>query len=155
LGTRRSITRPAPSRARRASGSPQASSAATRWGPSRLSCWVRRSCSTRGTSTSSTSKSNKRRCRASCPAPPTLEADVGGKQTWFFPDGYLPGDSSHGVASHEAACVLNTGIHEAQLAVTFYFEDGDPVGPVHLKVGAGRTRHIRLDDPAAIAGIEL
>jgi len=84
-----------------------------------------------------------------------LEAHVGGKKTWFVPDGYLPGDSSHGVESHEAACVLNAGSRDAQLAVTFYFEDGDPVGPVHVKVAAGRTRHIRLDDPAAIGGIEL
>ena len=45
---------------------------------------------------------------------------MGGKNTWFVPDGYLPGDSSHGVPSHEAACVLNTGIREAQLAITFY-----------------------------------
>ena len=46
---------------------------------------------------------------------------MGGKNTWFVPDGYLPGDSSHGVPSHEAACVLNTGIREARLAFTFYF----------------------------------
>lgn len=80
---------------------------------------------------------------------------MGGKNTWFVPDGYLPGDSSHGVPSHEAACVLNTGIRKAQLAFTFYFEDTDPVGPVHVQLGAGRTRHIRLDDPTAIGGIEL
>jgi hypothetical protein len=80
---------------------------------------------------------------------------VAGKQRWFVPDGYLPGDSSHGVKSHEAACVLNTSTREAQLGFTFYFEDREPVGPVHVVVGAGRTRHIRLDDPSAIGGVDL
>jgi len=80
---------------------------------------------------------------------------VGGKKTWFVPDGYLPGDSSHGVPSHEAACVLNVGRRDAHLAFTFYFEDRAPVGPVDVVVGAGRTRHVRLDDPAAIGGVEL
>jgi hypothetical protein len=80
---------------------------------------------------------------------------MAGKKAWFVPDGYLPGDSSHDVASHEAACVLNTSTHEAHLAVTFYFEDRDPVGPVQVLVGAGRTRHLRLDDPTAIGGVEL
>jgi hypothetical protein len=80
---------------------------------------------------------------------------VAGKKAWFVPDGYLPGDSSHDVPSHEAACVLNTSTQEARLAFTFYFEDRDPVGPVHVPVGAGRTRHVRLDDPTAIGGVEL
>src|SRR5437016_1485721 len=79
----------------------------------------------------------------------------GGKRHWFVPDAFLPEDSSHGVVSHEAACLLNTGDREAQLRLTFFFEDRDPIGPVELRLGARRTWHLRLDDPDSVAGVEL
>lgn len=79
----------------------------------------------------------------------------GGKRHWFVPDAFLPADSSHGVASHEAACLLNAGDREAQVRFTFFFEDRDPIGPVELTLGARRTWHVRLDDPGAIDGVEL
>jgi hypothetical protein len=78
-----------------------------------------------------------------------------GKLKWFVPDAYLPAESSHGVASHEAACLLNTGVRDATLRFTFFFEDRDPVGPIEITLGARRTRHVRLDDPASIGGLEL
>lgn len=78
-----------------------------------------------------------------------------GKRRWFVPDAYLPAGSSHGVASHECACVLNVGRRAARIRLTFYFEDRDPTDPVEVVVGAGRARHLRLDDPAALGGLEL
>lgn len=77
-----------------------------------------------------------------------------GKRRWYVPDGYLPGDSSHGVVSHEAACLLNTGDRDAELLFTFFFEKQDPIGPVPVKLAARRVLHVRLDDPNAI-GVEL
>ncbi len=77
-----------------------------------------------------------------------------GKQRWYVPDGFLPGDSSHGVVSHEAACLLNAGDRDAELRFTFFFEDRDPIGPVRLKLAARRAWHVRLDDPNAI-GVDL
>lgn len=78
-----------------------------------------------------------------------------GKRRWFVPDGYLPAESSHGVESHEAACILNVSEHDAHVAFTFYFEDREPVGPVELTVGACRAWHVRLDDSAVLGGVEL
>jgi hypothetical protein len=78
-----------------------------------------------------------------------------GKLRWFVPDGYLPAKSSHGVESHEAACVLNATDDDAHVSLTFYFEDREPLGPVELTVGALRTRHVRLDDPQVLGGVEL
>jgi hypothetical protein len=78
-----------------------------------------------------------------------------GKLTWFVPDAYLPAESSHGVPSHEAACLLNTGAEDAAVRFTFYFEDREPIGPVEVVLGGRRTRHVRLDDPASIGGVEL
>jgi len=80
---------------------------------------------------------------------------VPGKKHWFVPDGYLPPESSHGVPSHEAACLLNVGDRDARVRFTFYFEDRDPLGPSELILEARRTRHVRLDDASAIGGIEL
>jgi hypothetical protein len=77
-----------------------------------------------------------------------------GRQRWYVPDAYLPGDSSHGVESHESACLLNTGGTDARVRLTFYFEDRDPVGPVEVPLGARRTRHVRLTD-APTLGVEL
>lgn len=79
----------------------------------------------------------------------------GGKLRWFVPDGYLPAESSHGVQSHEAACLLNVSDEDAHVAFTFYFEDLDPIGSVELTVAARRTWHVRLDDSATLGGIEL
>jgi hypothetical protein len=79
---------------------------------------------------------------------------AGGKHTWFVPDGFLPSES-HGAPSHESACLLNVGDRDARVRFTFFFEDRDPVGPVELELGAGRTRHVRLDDPEALGGVEL
>jgi hypothetical protein len=77
-----------------------------------------------------------------------------GKRRWFVPDAFLPAESSHGVVSHEAACLLNVGEQEANIRFTFFFEDREPLGPVELRLGARRARHVRLDDASSL-GIEL
>jgi hypothetical protein len=84
-----------------------------------------------------------------------MNGNAGGRHRWYVPDAYLPGDSSHGVESHESACLLNVGSHPAAVRLTFFFEDREPAGPVEIAVEAQRTRHIRLTDPAALAGVEL
>ena len=84
-----------------------------------------------------------------------MNDETGGRRHWFVPDAYLPADSSHGVESHESACVLNTGSQPAVVSLTFYFEDRDPVGPVEVTVGSRRTRHIRLTDAGQLSGVEL
>jgi hypothetical protein len=78
-----------------------------------------------------------------------------GKRKWFVPDGFLPATSSGDALSHEAACLLNVADADTKVRLTFYFEDDEPVGPVELVLGARRTRHVRLDDPSAIGGVEL
>ena len=77
-----------------------------------------------------------------------------GKHRWFVPDAYLPAESSHGLESHEAACLLNVSDEDARVAFTFYFEDREPIGDVVLSLGARRTRHVRLDRADEL-GVEL
>jgi hypothetical protein len=79
-----------------------------------------------------------------------------GRTTWVIPEGYIPSES-HGpqpaMLSHETACLLNVGNHDARVRLTVYFTDRDPCGPYLLVVPARRTVHLRfndLDDPAPI-----
>ena len=79
-----------------------------------------------------------------------------GKTRWVIAEGYIPGASTgqgRAFESHETACILNAGEREANVRITLYFADREPVGPYKVKVGAKRTRHVRfndLEDPAPV-----
>ncbi|MDP9128599.1 MAG: sensory rhodopsin transducer, partial [Pseudomonadota bacterium] len=47
---------------------------------------------------------------------------------------------------HEAACILNAGDTDAQIEITIYFRDREPLGPYRLTVPARRTFHMRFND---------
>lgn len=74
---------------------------------------------------------------------------------WLVPDCYLPEKSSGSLHSHEAICVLNTSQQEANLLVTLYFEDRDPVRDIRLIAPAERTRHIRMDRAEELDEVEV
>lgn len=79
-----------------------------------------------------------------------------GKRRWAIAEGYIPPGSTGGsrqLTSHETACLLNTGDRDAQISITVFFSDKDPVGPYRIKVEARRTLHLRfneLSDPQPI-----
>ncbi|WP_340015593.1 sensory rhodopsin transducer [Paenibacillus sp. FSL K6-1318] len=66
-----------------------------------------------------------------------------GHTYWVIPDGYIPPESSGTLESHESICVLNTGATDAELHMTIYFEDRDPLEDIIAEVPARRTKHIR------------
>ncbi|WP_430701327.1 sensory rhodopsin transducer [Paenibacillus tundrae] len=66
-----------------------------------------------------------------------------GHTYWVIPDGYIPPDSSGALESHESICVLNTGTEDAELEITIFFEDRDPLEQVSARVPGRRTKHIR------------
>jgi hypothetical protein len=68
-----------------------------------------------------------------------------GKKMWIIPDGFLQPKSTGGEVSHEAVCVLNLGDGDAEIRLTFYFEDREPMDRFLSTCGAKRTHHIRLD----------
>jgi hypothetical protein len=79
-----------------------------------------------------------------------------GATEWAIPDGYIPA-WSHGpqpqMSSHETVCILNTSDQNAQVEITIYYSDREPVGPYRLTVPARRTQHLRfnnLQDPEPI-----
>ncbi len=72
-----------------------------------------------------------------------------GRRLWAIPEGYIPGGSvseARDLVSHEAVCFLNAGDRDAEIKITLFFGDRDPVGPYRLKAGARRTLHMRFND---------
>ncbi len=79
-----------------------------------------------------------------------------GRKRWAIGEGYIPG-WSHGpepqFTSHETFCILNAGNEEAEVKVTIFFSDRDPVGPYRITVPPRRTKHVRfnnLTDPEPV-----
>lgn len=68
-----------------------------------------------------------------------------GKKLWLIADGFLPEKSNGCFPSHESICVLNTGEKDANLMITLYFEDRDPMDKFKAVCKAKRTNHVRLD----------
>ena len=72
-----------------------------------------------------------------------------GKKTWVIAEGYIPSYSTGRepeFTSHETACMLNTSNKNAQVEITIFYTDRDPVGPYKVTVEARRTKHLRFND---------
>jgi hypothetical protein len=72
-----------------------------------------------------------------------------GHRTWAIAEGYIPGRGTGPepeFTSHETACLLNAGHEDADVRITVYFENREPVGPYRVTVPAGRTLHLRFND---------
>jgi len=69
-----------------------------------------------------------------------------GKTAWLVADCYWPEITTPGhYVSHEAICVLNTTDVDAELKITLYFEDREPMCGFTAKCAARRTHHVRMD----------
>lgn len=79
-----------------------------------------------------------------------------GRRWWAIPEGYIPGRShadSRDLVSHDALCFLNTADQDANVEITLFFTDRDPVGPYRVTVPGRRTKHVRVNelrDPAPV-----
>jgi hypothetical protein len=82
--------------------------------------------------------------------------DAIGRKRWAIAEGYIPSQSSfsdRALLSHETACILNANDVDADVRITVYFANREPVGPYRVTVAARRTLHLRfndLKDPAPI-----
>ena len=72
-----------------------------------------------------------------------------GAREWVIAEGYIPPES-HGpqpqMLSHETVCILNASDEDANVEITIFYKDREPVGPYKLQVAARRTRHVRFND---------
>ncbi len=72
-----------------------------------------------------------------------------GRNRWAIAEGYIPGESSFtdpALMSHETACILNAGDRTANVRITIFFSDREPVGPYLVTVAARRTLHLKFND---------
>ena len=71
-----------------------------------------------------------------------------GRTHWAIPEGYIPAES-HGpepqMTSHECVCILNTSDRPANVSLTVFYSDREPV-TYRLMIPAERTRHVRFND---------
>ena len=75
--------------------------------------------------------------------------DAIGRMRWAIAEGYIPSESKfadRARVSHETACILNAGDRDANVTITIYFADREPVGPYLVTVAARRTLHLRFND---------
>lgn len=71
-----------------------------------------------------------------------------GKTRWAIPEGYIPSESisqDRALLSHETACILNAGERDANIRLTVYFTNREPV-VYRVTVEARRTLHLRFND---------
>lgn len=68
-----------------------------------------------------------------------------GKKTWIIPDGFMSDSATEKYVSHEAVCVLNLSDEKAEINITVYFEDREPLEGFKAVCDSKRTNHIRLD----------
>ncbi|AOZ93550.1 sensory rhodopsin transducer [Paenibacillus crassostreae] len=66
-----------------------------------------------------------------------------GSMYWVIPDGYIPLISQGELESHDSICVLNCGTQSAELHITIFFEDREPLENIVQSVDGRRTKHIR------------
>lgn len=72
-----------------------------------------------------------------------------GRKRWAIAEGYIPGGSTGPepqMTSHETACLLNVADRQANVEITLFFADRDPVGPYRVTVQPARTLHLRFND---------
>jgi hypothetical protein len=78
-----------------------------------------------------------------------------GAKVWYIPDCWRPAGSSGREVSHEAICVLNVSDSPADISISLYFEDRDPIHDIKVVIPAERTRHLRMDIPDHIDGVDV
>lgn len=77
----------------------------------------------------------------------------GGKNIWYFADGYLPEKVCNGPAeAHEALMFFNTAEKDSAVTIDIYFSDRAPVKGIKVVAPAERVIALRLDHPDDLAG---
>ncbi|HEX6969529.1 MAG TPA: sensory rhodopsin transducer [Micromonosporaceae bacterium] len=72
-----------------------------------------------------------------------------GHTMWAVPGGHIPfpgNGREPEFTAFEQLCVLNPGDEPAEIEITVYYSDQEPVGPYPLTVPARRIRHVRFND---------
>ncbi|SDB33066.1 hypothetical protein SAMN05660653_01579 [Desulfonatronum thiosulfatophilum] len=72
-----------------------------------------------------------------------------GRTTWMISAGHIPLRSTGREpenTSRDELCFLNAGYREAQVEVTLFYADREPVGPYRLEIPPRRIRRVRVNN---------
>ena len=78
-----------------------------------------------------------------------------GKCRWIFPDGDLPPRGEGEPHGHESLVVLNPNSEDADIRLTIYFPDREPVRELTFHIEGERVRCIRMDEPVGDQGYQV
>ena len=78
-----------------------------------------------------------------------------GKKLWVFPDLEMPKEGQGELKGHESIIILNMNQKPANISMSFYFDDKDPVKDVNAIIDAERVRCFRTNNSNDFNGIEL
>ncbi|HHV96939.1 MAG TPA: hypothetical protein GXX37_10795 [Clostridiaceae bacterium] len=76
-----------------------------------------------------------------------------GKTIWYFPDGELPPPGDEPLKGHESIIILNDNEKIANIMMTLFFTDRDPIENIKINVQPRRVRCIRMDNPDDLGGV--
>lgn len=69
-----------------------------------------------------------------------------GKKVWVFPDLEMPPAGNSELKGHESIIILNMTDEPANVKMTLYFDDKDPVKDIPVRVEANRVRCLRTNN---------
>jgi hypothetical protein len=75
-----------------------------------------------------------------------------GCRKWLIPDGHIPSPGNEKILGHEAICFVNSGDRNANIKMTVYFEDKEPIREIPLEVKVERSLHVWLSKPEMMGG---
>lgn len=76
-----------------------------------------------------------------------------GKTVWFFPDGELPPPGEGEMKGHESIVILNPNSQDANISITLYFVDREPIENIQVTVQSNRVRCLRTNNPDDLCGV--
>lgn len=78
-----------------------------------------------------------------------------GHLRWVFPDGDLPSRGEGEPHGHESLVVVNLNTEAADISLTIYFSDCEPVRNLTFRVEGERVRCVRMDEPLGEQGYQV
>jgi hypothetical protein len=78
-----------------------------------------------------------------------------GMKVWYFPDGELPPPGDEPMKGHESVILLNDNDCDANVSMTLFFVDRDPIEGIHITVPKKRVKCIRMDHPEELGGVVI
>lgn len=75
-----------------------------------------------------------------------------GKTIWYFPDGELPPPGDEPLKGHESIIILNDNENTANVVMSLFFSDRDPVENIIITVQPKRVKCLRMDNPGDVGG---